>query len=208
MFEVTLTMKGERPLIVQSDRGVNPLDNLVREKKKLTGLRKKTDEHHELISRIEFELGLYWDDSLGPYVPTGNIHKALVEGARQSKLGKLIEQGCFPRDVRVPILYEGPREIEALYKSPDHVYTVSVGVSGKRVMKTRPRFPEWALNPTFYLDPDKLDVDVFAHIADVTGRFIGIGERRPGKGGPFGTFSTFVEQSEKGAMNGRAAVHA
>lgn len=208
MIDVTVYMVGERPLILQSDRGVNPLDSLVREKAKITGKRKKTEDDHELISRLEFELGLYWHEDLGPFVPTGNIMKCFVEGARQSKLGKALEQGSFPLEVRVPILYEGPREIEALYQNEDHRYTVSVGIGQKRVMKTRPRFPKWALEVPFALDPEKVDLDVFTAVTATAGRYIGLGERRPNKGGPFGVFSTTVEAKKGADVNGKQAVSA
>lgn len=204
MLEVQLTMQGIQPLIVHSDRSVNPLDPLVRELAKFTGKRKKTEDDHEMVRRIEFELGLYWDEENGPYLPTGNIHKALVEGARQSKLGKSIEQGTFALDVRAPILYDGPRDIEGLYEEAEHRYTVSVGVGQKRVMRTRPRFPVWAATTAFAIDPEKVDVDIFTAIAEVTGRYIGIGERRPNKGGPFGVFTPTVELLKGGKFNGRA----
>jgi hypothetical protein len=194
VIEVKLTMKGERPLVVKSDRGVSSIDSLTKELGKVTGKRKKTEEDHALIAQIEFRLGLYWDEEHGPFMPTANVHKALVEGARQSKLGKSVEQGCIPLDVRVPILYDGPREIDKLYADPQHVYTVSVGVGKKRTMRTRPRFPSWALEVPMVLDPEKLDLDVFGSIADVTGRYIGLGERRP----MFGAFTAYVETKNGG----------
>jgi hypothetical protein len=208
MLDVLVTLVGERPLIVKSDRGVNPLDPLVREMAKITSKRKKTEDDHELISRLEYELGLYWHEDIGPYMPTGNVHKSFVEGARQSKLGKNLEQGTFPTEVRVPILYEGPREIEAMFQSPDHVYTVSVGIGQKRTMRTRPRFPKWAIEVPFAIDPEKVDLDVFQSVVSVAGRYIGLGERRPNKGGPFGVYSAAVV-AEKGAMkNGKQVVRA
>jgi hypothetical protein len=202
MIEATLLMQGTRPLVVKSDRSVNPIDPLTRELAKLTRKQKKTEDDQQLISRIEFELGLYYDEALGPFIPTGNVHKALVEGARQSKLGRQIEQGCIPLEVRVPVLYDGPRDIEELFASPDHVYRVSVGVGTKRTMRTRPRFGEWALRVPFVLDPEKLDLDVFEKIAEVTGRYIGLGERRP----MFGSFDVTVDSGRRN--NGRVAVPA
>jgi hypothetical protein len=208
MLDVDVTLIGERPLIVKSDRGVNPLDPLVRELAKVTGKRKKTEEDHELISRIEFELGLYWHEDIGPYIPTGNIHKCFIEAARQSKLGKNLEQGSFSTEVRVPILYEGPRDIEGLFQKPDHVYTVSVGIGQKRTMRTRPRFMKWAIEIPFVLDPEKVDLDVFMQVTTVAGRYIGLGERRPNKGGPFGVFTATVEAKTGALTNGRKLVHA
>lgn len=208
MIDVVVTLIGERSLILKSDRGVNPLDPLVRELAKITGKRKKTEDDHELISRLEFELGLYWHEDIGPFVPTGNIHKCFVEGARQSKLGKNLEQGSFPTEVRVPILYDGPRDIEGLYQKPDHVYVVSVGIGQKRTMRTRPRFPKWAIEIPFALDPEKVDLDVFQAVVNVAGRYIGLGERRPNKGGPFGVFSATVETTKGAVTNGKQVVHA
>lgn len=206
MGDIVLHMSGIAPLVVSSDRGVNPLDPLRRELDKYTSKRSKTDDDHAMIARLEFELRLYWDQELGPFIPTGNVHKALVEGARQRKLGKKVEQGVMPLEVRLPLLYEGPRDIEGLFATGEsgHVYAVTVGVNNKRTMRTRPMFREWALNVPFYLDEQKIDVEEFRLIAETTGHYIGIGERRPNKGGGFGRFNVVITSGKEGTNGNRS----
>lgn len=209
MLDVIVTLVGERPLIVKSERGVNQLDPFVRDLAKITGKTKKTEEDHELIARMQFELGLYWRADMGPFMPTANVQKSFVQGARLSKMGKYIEQGTFPLEVGVPILYDGPREIEEMYQDYDYRYTVSVGIGRKRIMCTRPRFNKWAIEVPFAIDLEKIDLDVFTQQAEMAGRYIGLGERRPGMGGPFGVYSVSVEAGPRGAKsNGVAAVSA
>ena len=79
------------------------MDPLVIELKKLTAIRKKTDDDLRQISDIEWELGLYWDDNLGLYIPADNIIKSVQEGAQVRKRGKDIAKGFDITEMMVPL---------------------------------------------------------------------------------------------------------
>jgi hypothetical protein len=201
--DLTLIISGVAPLVVHSDRGVNPADPLKREIAKYTGKRKKTDEDHETISRLEFEMGLYWSDDFGPVMPVANVKKCLYEAAKKSKEGPKVKEGLLEMESIVPILYDGPRTIQGLYAEKDkYVYEVSVGVMGKRTMRTRPRFPEWMLEVPFIIDTERLDATDFLRFAETAGRYVGLCERRP----MFGRFDVIVQT--EGGSNGNGTVHA
>jgi hypothetical protein len=197
MAEVMLLIDGTAPLIVKSDRSANVFDPLKQRLDEFTGKRKKTLEDHEMIARIEFELGLYYDSELGPVMPTGNVNKCLYEAAKKSKDGPKVKEGLTPLEVAVPILYKGPRTIEDLYADKEHVYTVSVGIGQRRTSRTRPIFREWALKVPFFTDEARLDFHELQRFANVAGQYIGLGERRP----MFGRFQVTV--TEEGAGNGK-----
>lgn len=61
--------------------------------------------------------------------------------------------------------------------------------SGKRVEKCMPVIPAWEGNVTFYILDETITKDVFLHVLEESGRFIGIGTFRPRNNGFFGRFS-------------------
>lgn len=131
-MRIKLTITGTSPLLVHNIRLANPLDPIAREMKTISAKRKKTDEDHELLARLEFEGGLYWTDDIGPYIPGVNVEKALVEGGRITKQGKQVERGLFVSDNEIPLLYSGPRDVKGLWADQSFVSTMAVKVGQSR----------------------------------------------------------------------------
>ena len=83
---------GIAPLLMHNGALANPLNPLVKEMKAITGLRKKTDEHHLELQWLEFRASLYLDAKGRVIVPSSNIEGTLVEvrkepnSARRSSL--------------------------------------------------------------------------------------------------------------------------
>ena len=57
METIKFKFSGVSNLLMHSARGVDPIDPAVIEHKKLTAIRKKTDETHAQIARSEWEIG-------------------------------------------------------------------------------------------------------------------------------------------------------
>lgn len=64
-----------------------------------------------------------------------------------------------------------------------------------RVMRHRPRFDTWSATFTLRINETILPVDFVQKLLNEGGEQIGVGDFRPEKGGPFGTFNV-VEWSE------------
>jgi hypothetical protein len=178
-LKVRLEIAGTAPLIMHSAKGVDPLHPLVKEIKKLTGKRKKTEDDMEQIARLEFEVSMYFLDGIGPYLPGVNIERCLVEGGRITRAGKTIERGLFVTDNEVPLLYEGPRTIEGLWENQNFRSMEAVGVGGRKIIRCRPIFREWAADCDAEVDPTVLNVDDLRQIADHAGSMAGLGDWRP-----------------------------
>lgn len=134
-------LEGRSPLVMHNNTCVDPLSP---EKKKLgalTGKKSKTDADHLAIRQIEFAAGIYFDHLLGPYIPAKNLRKMLIEGARKKKQGKQFEAGIFVCD-DAKLLYDGPRDLESLYEQ--FAWTVPAGNQSATIMRTRPKFDDWA----------------------------------------------------------------
>jgi hypothetical protein len=145
-----IRFEGTTPLVLHNNQCVNPLNPL---KKKIAAItskgKRKTDADHLQLYRLEFQAGLYINDRLGPYVPAQNIRATMIQGARKQKDGRQFESGIFIA-TDAPIEYDGPRTLLELiergsYDEGGFMWTTVVGNQASSIMRTRPRFDEWAI---------------------------------------------------------------
>lgn len=178
-MKVRLTLTGTAPLLMHNVRLANPMDPIARQMKAISGKRKKTDQDHADLADLEWVGGLYWDAEVGPYLPGANIEKSIVEGGRITKQGKQIERGLFVVDNVCPLIYSGPRALDALKADANFRSALAVKVGQSRVIRTRPMFTQWAVEADATVDPGLLSLDVLQGICDDAGSMAGIGDYRP-----------------------------
>ena len=92
MKKLHVTLNGTNTLMMHSPKTVNPLHPLALELKKYTSKRKKTEDDLRIISELEWEAGLYYDDENGLHIPTECLQKTLENGAKLFKAGKDIQR--------------------------------------------------------------------------------------------------------------------
>lgn len=190
-MKIRVTMTGTSPLLMHSDRLSDPLNPYSKALKAFSSKRTKTDDDHAQMARVEWEGGAYHDPTIGPYIPAANVHRSLVEGARLTKRGRHVERGLVPAgDGLLPLLYDGPRDLEGLYADGRFVSRMSAGVNAARVMRTRPIFPSWSLEMEAIVDPGQLDLEEISTIAEQAGSMVGICDFRP----RYGRFVSTVEE--------------
>lgn len=66
---------------------------------------------------------------------------------------------------------------------------VTIPATKGRVMRHRPRFDKWFATVTIRINESLLPVDFIHQLMNEGGQQLGVGDFRPEKGGPFGTFS-------------------
>lgn len=187
MESTTFRLVGVSPLLMHSCRGSDPLDPDVKEHKKLTSNRKKTDEIHDLIARSEWALGLYYDEKIGPYLPTMNIRASLIGGAKFKKLGATVKRSTLVTEAKARLEYDGSRDRNELYEE-GFVNRMSCGVGQSRIMRTRPEFPEWSCEMELHYDDEQIQLDQVKEAFETAGKLIGIGDFRPECGGMYGRY--------------------
>lgn len=185
---LTMRFTGTSPLLMHSDRLANPLDAATKAHKALTIKNKKTDEDHEAIARSEWRSALYWNQEIGPYLPTANLRAVIVDAGKLAKLGAAIQRGTLLLADKEPLHYKGPRDPDTLWSSGLYYDCRSVVFSKKRLMRYRPMFTEWAINVSIMYDPKVVEARQLLACAETGGRLIGLGDYRPNKGGWFGRF--------------------
>jgi hypothetical protein len=191
-IDVNLTMHGVAPLLMHAPTLVDPLHPLTRQMADLTAKKQaqRTTADWEAICRTDHRAGLYYDDDLGPVIPTIMIKKAMQEAGGRWKLGAKVKRGVIFTERIVRLDYDGPRDIDGLYDAGfvDHRPVKNGGMNAGRVLRSRPCFDAWSIDTSFKLDPHELGLDDLGKILE-RAQVYGIGDYRP----EFGLFSAAFE---------------
>lgn len=182
-MNTVVTLTGTSPLLMHNPRMVDPDFELNREIKSLTSKRKKTDEDLRQIEKLEWYGGLYTanDASGDPVVvqPTSKARKCLINTAKINKAGKQVERAVYFAELHVPLVYEGPKDIDKIFADKRFHSRLSVGVNGKRVMRVRPQFFPWSMSIRgIFVEDAGLNFDEFERIVELAGVVEGIGDNR------------------------------
>lgn len=168
------------PLLCHNERLSDPLSPFTRAVAEISGKRKKTEADHLELARREFLGGLYTNGN-GPCIPAWNLLRCIQDGAKRLKRGKDVIRGIHPLQEHSDILYNGPRDPDELWKDRDGGFMLrkGVGVAMKRVMRTRPLFREWKTDLLCEVDPEVFDLHTLSEIAELAGKYDGLGDMRP-----------------------------
>lgn len=176
-----IDVTGIAPLMMHNVLLADDQQPIVKAIKKLTAKRtnKTEDDKHE-IDRLSFVGGLYYDDTLGPYMPAENVFRCLMEAGTLTKSGKKIERGLTIHTLKAPLQYEGPRDPEKLWDDGTTAWVDRrmVTVTRQRIPRIRPIFPEWEFSMHVDIDKSVLDMESFVDILEKAGKLIGLGDYR------------------------------
>ena len=170
MYRMKFRWQGTRPLVMHWGRLADPTHPIVKDIKKITGKRKKTDEDHLELQRLEFQGGLYHVQTSPKRVTVclfaDAIEATIAKGATCLKKGKLVKESIICEEPWYALEYDGPKTVKGLFENDKFRLTCGVRVGTSRVMRTRPVFPEWAVE--FSLEVDGIgpaDMEEIMHYA-------------------------------------------
>jgi hypothetical protein len=189
MQRVEIEIKGDTALLMHADILADPLAEVTKAFKRVSGKRTKTDADHEEMAWQEFRAGLYVEGGIVS-LPNRNIMKCLIEGARVTKSGAKVERGVTITGTSFPLEYDGPVTAEDLYADRNFRSRMTVKVGTAKTIRCRPIFRQWELTATAIIDPAIINLEELQDIAVNAGALIGLGDYR--RGGGFGRFSTVV----------------
>ena len=167
------------PLLMHNERLADPLNEFSLEIGKISKKRGKTEADYLEIARLEFVGGMYFDEDLGPCVPTWNVVRCIQEAGKRHKLGASVLRGVIPAATMSPVQYDGPRDIEGMWEAGTFALRQSVGIGSSRTMRTRPVFTDWQLEAAIEVDLTILDPEKINQLVEEAGRYQGLGDNRP-----------------------------
>lgn len=188
-MKIQIELTGTSPLLMHNPRMVDPEFEICREIKAITSKRKKTDEDLKSIERLEWYGGLYVEGLNGKQIvvqPTAKLRKCLINTAKISRLGKAIERCITFTSMNVPLIYDGPKKIDDIFKDSRFHSRLSVGIGNKRVMRVRPQFMPWGMVVEgIFVEDAGLNFDELERIVEMAGIVEGIGDNRVNGYGKF-----------------------
>ena len=186
-----LILTGTAPLLMNSGEADRESE-LYRTFSMLGKKKGKSLDDEARLREIEWQLRIYLDADIGPYIPGKNIKEMLRSAATKWKKGEEIKRSLIVVENRIPLLYEGPRDQQGLWNA-GYRYTALVanaGAGSGRVLRCRPKFDAWTLKAELAYDPEDLDEDFLHLVAERTQKY-GLGDYRP----TFGSFEAKLQES-------------
>lgn len=187
--EATLHLEGTSPLLMNSGE-VDRDSELYRAYFLLGQKKRKTLEDEARLRELEWELRLYLDADIGPYIPGKNVKEMIRSAATKWRRGEDIKRSLVVVPYRIPLIYEGPRDQAGLWAG-GYRYTAMVanaGFGSGRVLRCRPMFETWAVDVPLAYDPEDIDADFLEVTIERTQKY-GLGDYRP----EFGSFRATLD---------------
>ena len=157
----------------------NPLNPLVKQMKALTGQRKKTDEVHAELSRLEFRAGLYLSKDGAVEIPSEVLESCIIEGAKKSKLGKQFKSSIAIME-NSPLNYGERLTVDEMWERHEEFADVrGVKVGTSRIMRTRPIFRTWSLEFEVNYNADLVNPEQIQLAVEDAGAQVGLCDYRP-----------------------------
>lgn len=193
MKQIKCEFHGISPLIMHSCQCVNPLHPITLEMKKINAKKKnKTEEDLIVLSDLEWEAGLYYDESVGIYIPAENIEATIREGAKARRKGKDIVKGFQCEDMMIPLDIGENLTKEEMKKDFRFRDVRAMRVMSSRVMRTRPRFNMWNLTFTALYDEKIISFNEIVDAIEYAGQYVGLCDSRP----KYGKFTARITELE------------
>jgi hypothetical protein len=168
---------GVCPLIMHNGQTADPLNPHSRSIAEITGKSKKTDADHREVARREWFAGLYLMNQ-APCLPGEVIEAAMIKGAMKEKRGPAAKAGMIVEN-NSPLEYDGPRNLDELWEDELFRLRAAVKVKASKVIRTRPRFNEWAASVEVKYLPSLLNEESMRSFLITAGEQIGIMDWRP-----------------------------
>lgn len=175
-------IEGVSPLLMHNAHLADPLNNWAQKMKAITSKpsKKRTEADAAELVESEFQGGLYFCDSMGPFVPSVNIESCIREGGTINRLGKDVQSGTVVDPDQIKLIYDGPRDRKGLFADKRFVDYRPVKLKkSDSLMRTRPRFDKWALEFEVSVFIEVISLTAIEKALRIAGARKGLGDYRP-----------------------------
>ena len=152
---------------------------------------RREEANKKRLADLEWYLSLYRktgpDGREYPDLPTRCVRSSFHGGSKLSRSGQQLNRSMIITKTEFDPCADG-RSIDELMTDPDYRHSSVVRVGQQRVMRTRAKFPEWKCWVWIQLDENMTDMVTLREWIKEAGKYIGIGDWRPDKGGEWGRY--------------------
>lgn len=177
MKTLKVKIEGVAPLLMHNGDLANPLNPYVKEAKKYSGKRKKTDEDHKKLHDIEWLGGLYLTEDETIEIPAYVLRAMTINGAKRDKNGKAFTSAIFVTK-NGKFNHNGPKKIKDLQSDLAFRDVRIVNIQKNKIVRCRPKFDTWSVEFELEYDEDQVNKDAVVAALNAGGLLHGIGDAR------------------------------
>lgn len=180
LINVSVLIRGVRPLLMHSAQGADPLSGWARQRSEISKLRSKTEEHHRQLAKLDWYSAYYGDKTGRPIIPASCLKGMIVAGAKRSRQGSearatIIVNGNALLQHKHPLGEKAT--IDDFWNDESFRDARAVNVNNAKIIRYRPIFEDWACE--FGATLMDIDVAKFRGFLEAAGRFSGLCDNRP-----------------------------
>jgi hypothetical protein len=180
MKERTYAIRGVAPLITHNAQLSDPLNKWAKSVAEISKKRSKTEADLHEMARREWFGGLYVNDEDTIVFPCANIERMIRDAATKTKMGRQVQAAVIVPGFDLHFEFpEKRKKLDSLWKEGKHSIRASCKVGQKRVIRTRPMFPEWSVEFTLNFDEEMLNASQIDEFITLAARIVGLCEWRP-----------------------------
>lgn len=180
-----IIIKGISPLLQSNPQTVDRFNNFAKRMAAINAKKtRRTDEDYLELADLEVESKVYFDPSLGIYVPTKWLHEAVAcNGFKVAKLSRdTIRGSLFTTEDKAALSYRDSNKVKTvtdIIGNPVFRTKLILPQGQVRVAKTFPSFHEWSFSTTLEFDDKQIDADSLTRIVQHAAKYNGFGDFRP-----------------------------
>ncbi len=202
MKKLTLEITGRNQIRLNNPQTVDPLNKYAIQLKTFTNVHhsRRDEEHHMKMRDVEIKSKLYWDDTLGVYVPSSWMMEAIAkESFAQVKVSKAkMRSAIFMDSTKIKLYYVGEESVKTFedvalntrFRTIENIKQGQV-----RIIKAIPQFNNWSMKVSFDFDDSVYTEQEIKRILQVAVRRNGFGDFRPTFG--CGTITEWTVEDEE-----------
>jgi hypothetical protein len=185
MLSATVKITGISPLLQNNPQTVDRFNPYTKKMATINAKKtRRTDDDYRELHDIEIRSKIYFDESLGIYVPatwvTASIEATAFKVAKISKAD--IRGALFAADDKIKLAYRDSSKVKEpldIVKNGDFRIPLTLKQGQVRIVKAFPIFHEWSFETTLEFDDKIIDPDSLTRIIQHVARYGGFGDFRP-----------------------------
>lgn len=185
MRQAIIKITGINPLLQNNPQTVDRFNKYTKRMAQINAkkTRRTDDDYHELAD-IEVRAKVYFDDSIGVYVPATWLTSSIAATAfKVAKISKADIRGAlFATDEKIMLKYENMEKVktpEDIVGNPFFRISLTLKQGQVRIVKSTPIFHKWSFETIVEYDDKIIDPDSLTRIVEHTARYGGFGDFRP-----------------------------
>lgn len=185
MLSATVKITGISPLLQNNPQTVDRFNPYTKKMATINAKKtRRTDDDYRELHDIEIRSKIYFDESLGIYVPATWVSAAIEATAfKVAKISKADIRGAlFAAEDKIKLAYRDSSKVKEpldIVKNGDFRINLTLKQGQPRIVKAFPIFHEWSFETTLEFDDKIIDPDSLTRIIQHVARYGGFGDFRP-----------------------------